>query len=628
MNKMQSHLQLNTRSTLSRISLVGILLLYILTSLTLPSFSEKADAISACDRRAVNIGSLKTDNDLCNPCPPTDIATSAKNVYLVGDSITAGAESTYKTIFAEKNIPITINGLTSRSLASTPPSPNGLQAIEQDAEVIKVADTVIIALGTNGAFTGAEIDSAIEKVKLTNATARIYWIDTAVVTSPTIKNPGELEVIRTANQLIYERVTTKGIRPISWFKTAFGQEKDPVNPGNDLVDINSYFADAYVHPNQKGNEALVNLVLNSINSGGGTPITDCACTPGSSTLVGADNLEKVWNYLLGKGFKPYQAAGFMGNFINEAHFEPKLVEYGWPNSRGEISKPGEPSSFDDHVPPDKNDKGQPGYGIVQWTWPTRKQALRDKALERSVIAGDLGLQLDFLWSELESNFKGSVLDPLMEITADPSDRQSVEAAVNLSTDIILEKYENPGGLETERRERRAAALEIYDKFAGGGGGSGDKCSTGTGSTRIVEIAQQELAGGANEADGTYLKYGGTAGQPWCAYFASWVFNEAGKPFTDGREGWIISYVPDIQAYGERNGWWHPITETSFIPQPGDLVIYGSEHVNIIVSVDPANNTITTIGGNEGNKVNTKTFQAATETDISGGAGITGYVRIP
>lgn len=123
----------------------------------------------------------------------------------------------------------------------------------------------------------------------------------------------------------------------------------------------------------------------------------------SSALAGSNNEEKTWNFLINHQLTPVQAAGVMGNLAVESAglFEPRLVEYGWLNSRGEVSVQGQPSSLDDNIPPNQNILGQPGYGIVQWTSPSRKQGLQNKSdadvSKRRV--SDLGLQLEFMYEE-------------------------------------------------------------------------------------------------------------------------------------------------------------------------------------------------------------------------------------
>jgi murein DD-endopeptidase MepM/ murein hydrolase activator NlpD len=141
-------------------------------------------------------------------------------------------------------------------------------------------------------------------------------------------------------------------------------------------------------------------------------------------LAGSDNEEKVYNYLLGKGLTAIQAAGAMGNLKYEGGFNPKRVEGG--HMEGDRWVNQSPLQFPremDTMPPSNlapivsgKYAGQPGYGIVQWTSPGRKQGLSTMAQEKSLPVHDLGLQLDYMWSELEGSYKARALDPLRAAT--------------------------------------------------------------------------------------------------------------------------------------------------------------------------------------------------------------------
>lgn len=189
--------------------------------------------------------------------------------------------------------------------------------------------------------------------------------------------------------------------------------------------------------------------------------TPPAACNGTTNLVGAENENKVYNFLLQQGFQPYQAAGIMGNMQAEAHFEPRLVEYGYKNSRGEVSKAGQPSSLDDNVPPDQNSKGQPGYGIVQWTAPNRKQNLRDRTAAKGVKGSDLAAQLEYLMEELKGSYKASTYDPIL-------------AAKTLEevSDIFMTKFERPGNQsEAKKEERRQFGRDILARNGSNGSSS-------------------------------------------------------------------------------------------------------------------------------------------------------------
>ena len=103
------------------------------------------------------------------------------------------------------------------------------------------------------------------------------------------------------------------------------------------------------------------------------------CAPASSgnmadiNLEGNDNAEKIWNFFKSKGLTDEQTAGIMGSLWGESnHFQPDLVEAG----------------------------NGIGYGIAQWSFG-RRTNLENYAKEKGKPVSDLGVQLNFLWQELE-----------------------------------------------------------------------------------------------------------------------------------------------------------------------------------------------------------------------------------
>lgn len=87
--------------------------------------------------------------------------------------------------------------------------------------------------------------------------------------------------------------------------------------------------------------------------------------------------------------------------------------------------------------------------------------------------------------------------------------------------------------------------------------------------------------------------GSYAGAPWCAYFVSWAAQQAGVPL--GSNGQGLGSVSEITDWAKSTG---RFTET---PQPGDLILFGTEHVGIVESVNP-DGTLTTVEGNTSNGV--------------------------
>jgi hypothetical protein len=144
-------------------------------------------------------------------------------------------------------------------------------------------------------------------------------------------------------------------------------------------------------------------------------------------------------------------------------------------------------------------------------------------------------------------------------------------------------------------------------------------SPGTGvGARIVAIAesqagQTEQPPGSNESPAIAHYRTATAGAlpgaPWCAYFASWAAREAGVPI--GAHGEGLGAVGEIWSWAQSSGRAIP-NGPGVTPRPGDLIVFGDEHVGIVKDVLP-NGDIQTIEGNYENKValNTRSPTEAT-----------------
>jgi hypothetical protein len=122
--------------------------------------------------------------------------------------------------------------------------------------------------------------------------------------------------------------------------------------------------------------------------------------------------------------------------------------------------------------------------------------------------------------------------------------------------------------------------------------------------RIAEsqIGQTEQPPGSNESP-TIAMYrtataGAIPGAPWCAYFASWATRQAGEPLGANGEG--LGSVAQIWSWAQSTGRAIP-NGPGVTPQPGDLIVFGDEHVGIVRDVLP-NGDIQTIEGNYENKV--------------------------
>jgi len=144
----------------------------------------------------------------------------------------------------------------------------------------------------------------------------------------------------------------------------------------------------------------------------------------------------------------------------------------------------------------------------------------------------------------------------------------------------------------------------------GVGSSGQIVGTGSGESagaRIVAIAESQIGQteqppGSNESPAIAQYRTATAGAmpgaPWCAYFASWAARQAGTPL--GAHGEGLGSVGEIWSWAQSSGRTIP-NGPGVVPQPGDLIVFGDEHVGIVKDVLP-NGDIQTVEGNYENKV--------------------------
>ncbi len=442
--------------------------------------SPLASAATSQGFRALELDAPWYDPDSGNGCSVTGGTVpntiggalgSDSSVYILGDSITVGAKEAYTSSFSEKDIDAFINGSTSRSIKGKGQDGDklsGLEAVGQDKDTIAVAKAIVIALGTNGGNSSQTIGELYSAIREYNSSAPVYWLDTTV-----IDKASYLPTIRDANRAIYNNQAL-GYRVISWFKavTPSGDPQNPSGSETDSLGLVNVSDDYHVHLTGAGTAAIAKLVVDNL-TGVATPNIDtgATCFGGTpSTVPGNTNEEKAWNFLILHGLTPIQAAGMMGNLQSEAHFEPRLVQYTHRNCRGEVSEAGKPSSLCDYIVVD----GDTGYGLAQWTTSGRQQALHEFAAGRKTIDGNIDTQLEFLWLELNTTFKNSVLGPLRN-TND----------LTIATDIVLKKFECPRpcvniikdpsnksyqeAYQTTLNDRKAFALGILTKFGSNGG---------------------------------------------------------------------------------------------------------------------------------------------------------------
>lgn len=165
------------------------------------------------------------------------------------------------------------------------------------------------------------------------------------------------------------------------------------------------------------------------------------------------NEKIIWNFLKNKGLTDYGVAGIMGNLFAESGLSPINLQNSFEKdlkyTDATYTAAVDNGSYTNFV----NDKA--GYGLAQWTYWSRKQKLLNYAKSVGKSIGGLDMQLDFLWQELTTSFKG-VVAVLKSATS-----------VRQASNVVLLDFEAPKKKdEIKTQNDRAAFSQIYyDKFA-------------------------------------------------------------------------------------------------------------------------------------------------------------------
>lgn len=443
-----------------RSGLVLAVALLMLASLPIKVFAENP-AFSEEQKKAFRTGVryFNTAEDVdCSALGGTAAKPAqAGPVYFVGDSIGTQVQAGISAGLASSGWTFKANALSARQLTGGLPKPDGFGAVDQDLPAFAKDPanankpiTVVVELGTNsGGFSAATVGQMVSKIKAISPDATIYWVDTATVQRQDLK-----ATLDSVNSIIQAQAKQNNFQVISWNKAVFGANADPTNMNVNAPD-NGYIrrADQFVHLTDQGVKAMTDLIVKAVTNGStGGSSGGCVCS-GSTNLVGAENAEKIYNFFIGKGLSPMQAAGFMGNLQAESGMNPKRVQ----NTRT-------PDGDSDTMKID----GRTGYGLAQWTSQGRQQNLHNYAVQHGKTDGDLATQLDFLWQELTTSY----------VTIYNSLKQS--STLEDATFLILTQYERPANIEGNKPVRLRFALAILTKFGSQTTPSADGSGTITG----------------------------------------------------------------------------------------------------------------------------------------------------
>ena len=156
-----------------------------------------------------------------------------------------------------------------------------------------------------------------------------------------------------------------------------------------------------------------------------TDVPTRGTTSSLESLVGSNNTEKAFNFLVGNGYSKEQAAGVCGNFIVESGMDPTIVS---------------------KVP------GEASFGIAQWNPAAgRLQRLESYAADRNLDYRTLETQLQFFHYEFTTEGKYYGYNKFKAMGS------YIQATIH-----ICDKYEKPGVRHIDRRI--AAAKKVLETY--------------------------------------------------------------------------------------------------------------------------------------------------------------------
>ena len=157
----------------------------------------------------------------------------------------------------------------------------------------------------------------------------------------------------------------------------------------------------------------------------------------------------IFDALVAGGLSPIGACAVMGNMDAES----TMISYrlqGDMESGYQKSKQYTSDVDNGVIGVEQFSKDQHGYGLCQWTFPSRKKELLEFAKARGVSVGDEMMQCEFCLLELKRDFAD-----LYQSLCIPGDMDAL-------TDRFCEKFERPA--VNNYKSRREAANEYYSMY--------------------------------------------------------------------------------------------------------------------------------------------------------------------
>ena len=171
-----------------------------------------------------------------------------------------------------------------------------------------------------------------------------------------------------------------------------------------------------------------------------------------------DNEKKIWDLLMKEIKNPYGVAGLMGNLMAESSLNPFCKTGG----KADIKKmPGQEyvdKVMCGHISSENFAHDGVAFGLAQWCYYSRKEALYKCIRENGLGLGSIEGQVGYILKELPK-YK-TVWKTLQNAVS-----------VGEASDIVLLRYEKPANVSDKVKAKRALYAEgYYERHAAGNSG--------------------------------------------------------------------------------------------------------------------------------------------------------------
>lgn len=160
----------------------------------------------------------------------------------------------------------------------------------------------------------------------------------------------------------------------------------------------------------------------------------------------------IWNFFKSNNFNDFGIASIMGNLYAESGLNPLNLQ-NYFNNKLNYSDEDYTFAVDNNIYTDFV-YDCAGYGLAQWTFWSKKQALLNYAKKSNLSIGDLNLQLNFLLEDLKNNYTNLY------------DQLKIIKNIELGSNLFLIEYERPADQSNSIKEKRISyAKDFFNKYS-------------------------------------------------------------------------------------------------------------------------------------------------------------------